>query len=92
MPSPVRALAGVLVSLSLGISAAYAAEPLSAALSQARAEALTWRADAQLVQIDVIGFGYAMGPSVTPATLQAQTIDVSTAAAFGWVDEVVPTP
>ncbi len=32
---------------------------------------------------------YAMGPSVTPATLQAQTIDVSTAAAFGWVDEVV---
>jgi enoyl-CoA hydratase len=32
---------------------------------------------------------YAMGTSVTPATLQAQTIDVSTAAAFGWVDEVV---
>jgi enoyl-CoA hydratase len=30
-----------------------------------------------------------MGPSVTPATLQAQTIDVSTAAAFGWVDSVV---
>ncbi|HEX3286848.1 MAG TPA: enoyl-CoA hydratase/isomerase family protein [Mycobacterium sp.] len=32
---------------------------------------------------------YAMGPSVTPAALQAQTIDVSAAAAFGWVDEVV---
>ena len=66
MHSTVRALAGVLVSLSLGISAAYAAEPLSAALAQARAEALTWRADAQLVQIDVIGFGYAMGPSGIP--------------------------
>ena len=32
---------------------------------------------------------YTMGASVTPAALQAQTIDVSTAAAFGWVDEVV---
>jgi enoyl-CoA hydratase/carnithine racemase len=32
---------------------------------------------------------YAMGPSVNPATLQAQTIDVASAAAFGWVDEVV---
>ena len=32
---------------------------------------------------------YAMGASVTPAALQAQTIDVSAAAAFGWVDEVV---
>lgn len=32
---------------------------------------------------------YAMGASVTPATLQAQTVDVATAAALGWVDEVV---
>jgi enoyl-CoA hydratase len=32
---------------------------------------------------------YAMGASVTPATLQAQTIDVASAAALGWLDEVV---
>jgi enoyl-CoA hydratase len=32
---------------------------------------------------------YAMGTSVTQATLGAGTVDVSTAAALGWVDEVV---
>lgn len=32
---------------------------------------------------------YAMGTSVTHATLGAGTVDVSTAAALGWVDEVV---
>lgn len=32
---------------------------------------------------------HAMGPSVTQATLGAGTVDVSTAAALGWVDEVV---
>jgi enoyl-CoA hydratase len=31
----------------------------------------------------------AMGPSVTQAVLGAGTVDVSTAAALGWVDEVV---
>src|SRR3954453_9637705 len=32
---------------------------------------------------------YAMGTSVTQATLGAGTVDASTAAALGWVDEVV---
>jgi enoyl-CoA hydratase len=32
---------------------------------------------------------HAMGPSVTQAALGAGTVDVSTAAALGWVDEVV---
>ena len=32
---------------------------------------------------------YTMGTSVTPAALGTGTIDVSTAAALGWVDEVV---
>ena len=32
---------------------------------------------------------YAMGPSVTRAVLQADNIDVSTAARLGWIDEVV---
>jgi enoyl-CoA hydratase len=32
---------------------------------------------------------YAMGPSVTRAVLQADNIDVSTAAERGWIDEVV---
>jgi enoyl-CoA hydratase len=34
---------------------------------------------------------HAMGNSVTQATLGAGTVDVSTAAALGWVDEVVTT-
>jgi enoyl-CoA hydratase len=32
---------------------------------------------------------YAMGPSVTRAVLQADNIDVKTAAARGWIDKVV---
>jgi enoyl-CoA hydratase len=32
---------------------------------------------------------YAMGPSVTPAVLQADNIDVRSAAERGWIDEVV---
>ncbi len=32
---------------------------------------------------------HAMGASVTPATLQAETIDAAAAAALGWVDVVV---
>jgi enoyl-CoA hydratase len=32
---------------------------------------------------------YAMGPSVTRAVLQADNLDVHTAAARGWIDEVV---
>jgi enoyl-CoA hydratase len=32
---------------------------------------------------------YAMGPSVTRAVLQADNIDVATAAERGWIDEVV---
>jgi enoyl-CoA hydratase len=32
---------------------------------------------------------YAMGPSVTPAVLQADNIDVHVAAQRGWIDEVV---
>lgn len=32
---------------------------------------------------------HAMGPSVTQAALGAGTVDVATAAALGWVDEVV---
>ena len=32
---------------------------------------------------------YAMGPSVTRAVLQAENIDVQTAAERGWIDEVV---
>jgi hypothetical protein len=44
----------------------YAASPLSSLAAQARVEAHKWRADAELVQVELLAFGFGMGPSGYP--------------------------
>jgi len=68
-----RALAGAVrhgLCLAVFVMAfsgtSHAAASLSSLAAQARVEAHKWRADAELVQVELLAFGFGMGPSGFP--------------------------
>jgi len=68
-----RALAGAVrhgLCLAVFVMAfsgtSHAAASLSSLAAQARVEAHKWRADAELVQVELLAFGFGMGPSGYP--------------------------